>query len=96
MVNLDNLAMHTQPAVQSAITAVGATPRFLPPCSPDFNPIEQAFATLKAFLRATRPRTFAQVIDLASTALTLFTSTECRHFIQNSGCRFATGISNTL
>ena len=96
VVILDNLAIHKQPAVQAAITAVGATLRFLPPYSPDFNPIEQAFAKLKAFLRAARPRTFSQVVDLVGTALTLFTATECRHFIQNSGYRLATGIQKTL
>lgn len=49
------------PAVRTAIAATGAHLRFLPPYSPDFNPIEQAFAKLKAFLRAARPRTFDQV-----------------------------------
>ena len=50
-------AVHKQPAVRAAIEAVGAQLRFLPPYSPDFNPIELAFAKLKAFLRAARPRT---------------------------------------
>ena len=52
VVVLDNLAVHKQPEVRAAIEAVGARLRFLPPYSPDFNPIEQAFAKLKAFLRA--------------------------------------------
>jgi transposase len=51
VVVLDNLAVHKQPEVRVALEAVGATLRFLPPYSPDFNPIEQAFAKLKAFLR---------------------------------------------
>lgn len=55
VVVLDNLAAHKQPEVRSAIEAVGAQLRFLPPYSPDFNPIELAFAKLKAFLRAARP-----------------------------------------
>ena len=55
VVVLDNLAVHKQPEVSIAIEAVGAQIRFLPPYSPDFNPIEQAFAKLKAFLRAARP-----------------------------------------
>lgn len=92
VVILDNLALHKQPAVQDAIAAAGATLRFLPPYSPDFNPIEQAFAKLKAFLRAARPRTYDQVVDLVGTALTLFTPTECRHFIRHSGYRLATGL----
>ena len=56
VVVLDNLAVHKQPEVRAAIAAAGAQLRFLPPYSPDFNPIELAFATLKAFLRAARPR----------------------------------------
>jgi DDE superfamily endonuclease len=64
--------MHKQPAVQAAIEAVGARLRFLPPYSPDFNPIELAFAKLKAFLRAARPRTFDQVVALVAIALRLF------------------------
>ena len=61
VVVLDNLAMHKQPEVRPAIEHVGAQLRFLPPYSPDFNPIEQAFAKLKAFLRAARPRSFDHV-----------------------------------
>ena len=57
----------------TAIEAVGAQLRFLPPYSPDFNPIELAFAKLKAFLRAARPRTFDHVCALIAAALELFT-----------------------
>ena len=52
---------------------MGAQLRFLPPYSPDFNPIELAFAKLKAFLRAARPRTFDHVCALIAAALELFT-----------------------
>ena len=72
VVVLDNLAMHKQPEVQAAIERVGARLRFLPPYSPDFNPIELAFAKLKAFLRAARPRSFDQVVELVAIALELF------------------------
>ena len=51
---LDNLAVHRPPEALSVIDAVGATLRFLPPYSPDFNPIERAFAKLNAF-GAARP-----------------------------------------
>jgi transposase len=88
VVVLDNLAVHKQPEVRQAITAVGASIRFLPPYSPDFNPIEQAFAKLKAFLRAARPRSFDQVLDLVRIALTLFTPEECRNYVGHSGYRF--------
>ena len=90
VVVLDNLAAHKQPAVRTAIEAVGAQLRFLPPYSPDFNPIELAFAKLKAFLRAARPRTFDQVCDLIATALPLFTPTACRNFVRHCGYRVAT------
>jgi len=89
VVVLDNLAVHKQPEVRQAITAVGASVRFLPPYSPDFNPIEQAFAKLKAFLRAARPRSFDQVVTLVRIALTLFTPDECRNYVRHSGYRIA-------
>ena len=89
VVVLDNLAVHKHPDVRVAIEAVGASVRFLPPYSPDFNPIEQAFAKLKAFLRAARPRTFDQVLALVKAALTLFTPDECRNYVRHSGYRFA-------
>jgi transposase len=63
--------MHKQPAVQAANERAGAWLRFLPPYSPNFNPIEMAFAKLKAFLRAARPRSFDQVVELVAIALHL-------------------------
>jgi transposase len=92
VVVLDNLAVHKQPAVRAAIEAVGAQLRFLPPYSPDFNPIELAFAKLKAFIRAARPRTFDHVCDLIAVALGLFTPTECRNFIRHCGYRIPTAL----
>ena len=77
IVVLDNLAVHKQPEAQVAIERAGAFVRFLPPYSPDFNPIELAFAKLKAFLRAARPRTFDQVVERVTAALGLFTPQEC-------------------
>jgi transposase len=92
VVVLDNLAVHKQPEVRHAIEAAGAQLRFLPPYSPDFNPIELAFAKLKAILRAARPRSFDQVCTLIAAALDLFTSTECRNFIRHCGYRISTAI----
>jgi transposase len=89
VVVLDNLAVHKQPEVRAAIEAVGARIRFLPPYSPDFNPIEMAFAKLKAFLRAARPRTFDHVTALTAAALALFTPTECRNYVRHCGYRLA-------
>jgi len=90
VVVLDNLAVHKQPEVRQAIEQVGARVRFLPPYSPDLNPIELAFAKLKAFLRTMRPRSFDQVCQLLAVALTLFTPAECANFIRHAGYRGAT------
>jgi transposase len=87
VVVLDNLVVHKQPEVRTAIEAAGAQLRFLPPYSPDFNPIELAFAKLKAFLRAARPRNFDQVTALVAAALALYTPTECRNYIRHCGYR---------
>ena len=96
VVVLDNLTMHKQPEVQAAIEHVGAQIRFLPPYSPDFNPIEQAFAKLKAFLRAARPRSFDQVVELVGIALELFSPAECLNFVRHCGYRVSTGLWKTL
>ncbi len=87
VVVLDNLAVHKQPEVHAAIEAAGAQIRFLPPYSPDLNPIEMAFAKLKAFMRAARPRTFDQVTALTAAALALFTPAECRNYVRHCGYR---------
>lgn len=92
VVVLDNLALHKQPAVRIAIEAAGAQLRFLPAYSPDLNPIEQAFAKLKALVRPWRPRTFDQVCEVVAAALPRFTPEECRNFVRHSGYRFATSI----
>jgi transposase len=90
VVVLDNLVVHKQPEIRLAIEGAGAHLRFLPPYSPDFNPIEQAFAKLKAFLRAARPRSFDQVCELMVAAIGLFTSTECTNFVRHCGYRVDT------
>ena len=90
VVVIDNLAVHKQPEVRAAIEAVGAQLRFLPPYSPDFNPIEQAFAKLKSFMRTARPRTFDEVVDLVAAARALFLPDECANYVRHSGYRLAT------
>jgi transposase len=87
VVVMDNLVVHKQPEVRTAIEATGAQLRFLPPYSPDFNPIEMAFAKLKGFLRAHRPRTFDEVVDLIKTALALFLPDECANYVRHAGYR---------
>jgi transposase len=90
VVVLDNLVVHKQPEVRTAIEQIGAHLRFLPPYSPDFNPIELAFAKLKAFLRAARPRSFEQVCGLIAAALGLFMPDECVNYVRHCGYRAAT------
>jgi len=85
-----DLAVHKQPEVRATIDRVGAHIRFLPPYSPEFNPIELAFAKLQAFLRAARPRSFDHVSALIATALGFFTPTECRNYVRHCGYRVAT------
>jgi transposase len=92
VVVLDNLVTHKQPDVQTAIERVGARLKFLPPYSPDFNPIEMAFAKLKAFLRAARPRGFDQVVQLVAIALELFSPDECVNFVRHCGYRVPTAL----
>ena len=90
VVVMDNLSAHKQPEVRAAIEHAGASLRFLPPYSPDFNPIEQAFAKLKAFLRAARPRTFEQVCTLMAAALAFFLPDECLNYVRHCGYRVST------
>ena len=90
VVVLDNLAVHKHPEVRAAIEQVGARLRFLPPYSPDFNPIEQAFAKLKAFLRACRPRSFEHACELMAAALGLFLPDECANYVRHCGYRVTT------
>ena len=74
----------TRAGVHEAIEAVGATPLYLPPYSPDLNPIEQVFAKLKAILRKVGART---VDDLwrDGNALDEFSPTACRNYLVNAG-----------
>ena len=90
VVVLDNLAAHKQLEVRVAIEQAGAQLRFLPPYSPDFNPIELAFAKLKGFFRAARPRTFDKVCELMAAALALFMPDECTNYVRHCGYRITT------
>lgn len=89
---LDNLVIHKQAAVRTAIEAAGATIHFLPPYSPDFNPIELVFAKLKAYLRKVRPRTFDQVCQHFAIALGLYTAAECAAYLRHCGYAAPTGL----
>ena len=85
VVVMDNLASHKVAGVKEAIERAGATLRYLPAYSPDLNPIEQAFAKLKAALRKAVARTFETLIEAIADALTNFTSQECTNYLANSG-----------
>ena len=85
VVVMDNLAPHKTPAIQQAIEAVGAKVRYLPPYSPDFNPIENLWSKLKAFLRKIAARTFETLCTAIAAGLGTITETDCRGFFQNCG-----------
>jgi transposase len=85
VVIMDNLSSHKSPAVRAAIEAVGAHLRYLPPYSPDFNPIEQAFSKLKALLRKAAARNLEDLWVAIADALEKFAPTECANYFVNAG-----------
>lgn len=85
VVVMDNLPAHRVSGVRQAIEAAGATLLYLPPYSPDFNPIEMAFAKLKALLRAAAARTVPELWDAIAAALDAFTPAECRNYFAAAG-----------
>jgi transposase len=87
IVVMDNLASHKVVGIKPAIEARGATLRYLPPYSPDLNPIEQAIAKIKSHLRKEAARTFETLIQAIARTLNQFTPQECANFITNAGYR---------
>lgn len=85
VVVMDNLPAHKIVGVRQAIEAVGASVLYLPPYSPDFNPIEQLFAKLKALLRKAAARTIDTLWAAIADALNAFTPQECAHYFTNAG-----------
>ena len=85
IVVLDNLAVHKVTGVAEAIASVGARVLYLPPYSPDLNPIEQVFAKLKALLRKAQERTIDDLWDRIGKLLDEFTATECANYLANAG-----------
>ena len=88
VVVMDNLAAHKVAGVRTAIAAAGASILYLPPYSPDLNPIEQLFAKLKALLRKTAARTLDALWNSIGTHLGTFSEPECRNYLRNSGYAF--------
>ena len=82
---MDNLASHKSDAVRETIEKAGAELLFLPPCSPDLNPIEQVFAKLKHLLRKAAKRTIETLWEEIGKLLDRFPPEECANYIRNSG-----------
>ena len=85
IVIMDNLSSHKVAGVREAIEAVGASLLYLPPYSPDFNPIEQVFSKLKALLRKARERTVSGLWDRIGQLVDRFEPAECRNYFRHSG-----------
>jgi transposase len=85
VVIMDNLSSHKAPAIRAAIRAAGAKLFFLPPYSPDLNPIEQVFAKLKHFLRKAAERTIEATWKRIGALLDLFSPAECANYLVNAG-----------
>jgi transposase len=85
IVVMDNLPAHKPTAVRRAIEGAGAELRFLPPYSPDCNPIEMAFSKLKAFLKKTAARTVDDHWDAIAQGVDTFTPAECQNYFAAAG-----------
>jgi transposase len=85
IVILDNLGSHKVAGVREAIEARGASLVYLPPYSPDLNPIEQAFAKLKALLRKIAARTISALWNALGDIVARFTPQECANYLANAG-----------
>ena len=85
IVIMDNLSSHKGPRVRELIKKAGASLLYLPPYSPDFNPIENAFAKLKALLRKAAERTIGALWDRIGTLLNAVTPAECANYSASAG-----------
>lgn len=85
IVVMDNLPAHKVSGVREAIQRAGASLLFLPPYSPDFNPIEMAFSKLKAILRKAAARTIDDLWNTIAACLNQFSQIECQNYFQAAG-----------
>lgn len=85
IVVIDNLPAHKVAGVRAAIEARGATLLYLPPYSPDFNPIEMAFAKLKTLLRKAAARTTDSLWEAIADVLKAFSPSECANYLAHAG-----------
>jgi transposase len=88
IVVMDNLGAHKVAGVHEAITAVGARLLYLPPYSPDLNPIELVFSKFKWLLRSASARTVESLWSLCGELLDRFTEAECRNCFRHCGYRY--------
>lgn len=85
VVIMDNLPAHKLLTVREAIERAGARLEFLPPYSPDFNPIENAFSKLKALMRKAAKRTITELWDTVGSLIDAFTPGECANYFRAAG-----------
>lgn len=85
IVIMDNLSAHKAKSIRQAIEATGARLFFLPPYSPDFNPIEPAWSKLKTYLRGVGARTIDDLNDAIASAMDNTTPANCRGWFQHCG-----------
>ena len=85
VVILDNLSSHKSPAASKALRDIGAWFLFLPPYSPDLNPIEMAFSKLKALIRKAAARTYHELWQVVGHVCSLFSDEECYNFFRAAG-----------
>ena len=85
IVIMDNLGSHKGAGVRAAIEAAGAALLYLPPYSPDFNPIEKAFSKLKAKLRKAAARTVDALWQVIGEVIDMFTPNECANYFASAG-----------
>ncbi len=96
IVVMDNLSSHTIAGVREAIRAAGADVLYLPPYSPDLNPIEMVFSKVKGEIRKRKPRTKPECDRLCGACLDWFTPEECENDIRHAGYRRNTDTENAL
>ena len=95
VVVMDNLSSHKIEGVKEAIESVGAKVLYLPPYSPDFNPIEMVFAKLKHFVRKAKVRNVENLWQKLGQLCDIFSPTECLNYFRHAGYKFQYITQNT-
>lgn len=88
IVVMDNLSPHKSTGIAEAIEAAGAEVWFLPPYSPDFNPIEKMWSKIKAFLRSVKARTYEALFEAIAAALKTITASDAIGWFESCGYRY--------